>query len=98
MSTLSSTDITTTPTETAPAETTAAATTAKYAIDLSGAQWRVSSHSSGTGSCVELAALTDGHVAVRDSTDRTRPALVFDTAEWQAFTAGMADGQFADLG
>ena len=70
----------------------------KYAIDLSGAQWRISSHSNGTGSCVELAALPDGHVAVRDSTDRTRPALVFDAAEWRAFTAGMADGQFADLG
>lgn len=71
---------------------------AKYAIDLSGAQWRISRHSNGTGSCVELAALPGGHVAVRDSTDRTRPALVFDAAEWQAFTAGMADGEFADLG
>ena len=68
----------------------------KYAIDLSGAQWRISSHSS--GSCVELAALAAGHVAVRDSTDRSRPALVFDAAEWQAFVAGMADGQFGDLG
>lgn len=70
----------------------------KYALDLSGAQWRISSHSSGSGSCVELAALEAGHVAVRDSTDRSRPALVFDAAEWQAFVAGMADGQFADLG
>jgi hypothetical protein len=70
----------------------------KYAIDLSGAQWRISTHSSGTGSCVELAALPGGHVAVRDSTDRARPALVFDSAEWLAFTAGLADGQFADLG
>ena len=70
----------------------------KYGIDLSGAQWRISSHSSGSGSCVELAALAAGHVAVRDSTDRSRPALVFDAAEWQAFVAGMADGQFGDLG
>ena len=70
----------------------------KYEIDLSDAQWRISSHSSGTGSCVELAALPAGHVAVRDSTDHTRPALVFDSAEWQAFKAGMSDGQFADLG
>jgi hypothetical protein len=70
----------------------------KYAIDLTGAQWRISSHSSGSGSCVELAALPAGHVAVRDSTDRSRPALVFDAAEWRAFVAGMADGQFADLG
>ena len=72
--------------------------TNKYAIDLSGAQWRISSHSSGTGSCVELAPLPGGHVAVRDSTDRSRPALVFDAAEWAAFAAGLADGQFADLG
>ncbi|MGH6657332.1 MAG: DUF397 domain-containing protein [Actinocrinis sp.] len=71
---------------------------AKYAIDLSGAQWRISSHSNGSGSCVELAALAGGHVAVRDSTDRSRPALVFDQAEWRAFQAAMADGQFADLG
>jgi hypothetical protein len=70
----------------------------KYDIDLSGAQWRISSHSSGSGSCVELAALEAGHVAVRDSTDRSRPALVFDAAEWRAFVAAMADGQFADLG
>ena len=69
----------------------------KYALDLSGARWRISSHSSGSGSCVELAALPAGHVAVRDSTDRSRPALVFDAAEWRAFVAGMADGQFADL-
>jgi hypothetical protein len=73
-------------------------TSSKYGIDLSGAQWRISSHSSGGGSCVELAALPGGHVAVRDSTDRARPALVFDAAEWRAFTAGIADGQFADLG
>ena len=70
----------------------------KYDIDLSTARWRISSHSSGSGSCVELAALTAGHVAVRDSTDRSRPALVFDEAEWRAFVAGIADGQFADLG
>ena len=92
MSTLSSKKATAGTTDTTAAESS------KYAIDLSGAQWRISSHSSGTGSCVELAALPAGHVAVRDSTDRTRPALVFDAAEWQAFTAGMADGQFADLG
>lgn len=68
----------------------------KYAISLSGAQWRISSH--GSGACVELAALPGGHVAVRDSTDRSRPALVFDAAEWRAFTAAIGDGQFADLG
>jgi hypothetical protein len=73
-------------------------TTDKYAIDLSGAQWRISSHSAGSGSCVELAALPGGHVAVRDSTDRARPALVFDADEWRSLVAGIADGQFADLG
>ena len=48
--------------------------------------------------CVELATLPGGHVAVRDPTDRARPALVFDPAEWRAFLAGIADGQFDDLG
>lgn len=78
--------------------TAASAKSVKYAIDLSDARWRISSHSNGTGSCVELAALPGGHIAVRDSTDRGRPALVFDAAEWRAFTAGVADGQFGDLG
>jgi hypothetical protein len=60
--------------------------------DLTGVTWRVSSRSnSGGGNCVEVGALADGsgRVAVRDSKDRTGPALVFPRAAWSAFLAAL---------
>jgi len=44
--------------------------------------------------CVEVGRLADGKVAVRDTKDRTRPALVFTTAEWTAFIKGVQAGEF----
>lgn len=64
--------------------------------DLVGARWRKSSRSGSEGNCVEVALLADGRVAVRDSKDAGRgPALVFTPAEWDAFTGGVVDGEFA---
>lgn len=64
--------------------------------DLTGARWRKSTRSNEQGACVEVAFLPDGRVAVRDSKDTGRgPALVFTTAEWDAFTGGVVDGEFA---
>lgn len=64
--------------------------------DLTGARWRKSARSNEQGTCVEVAFLPDGRVALRDSKDAGRgPALVFTTAEWEAFAGGMADGEFA---
>ncbi|MGH3797674.1 MAG: DUF397 domain-containing protein [Pseudonocardiaceae bacterium] len=56
--------------------------------------WRKSSYSQGEGACVEVADLSDGHRAVRDSKDPSGPALVFTPGEWAAFTAGIRDGEF----
>lgn len=53
-------------------------------IDLSKAQWHKSSLSAGDGNCVEVAEV-DGLVAVRDTKDRQRGALVFTADEWQSF-------------
>jgi hypothetical protein len=43
---------------------------------------------------VAVALFPDGIVAVRDSNDPTRSALVFTIGEWAAFTAGVRDGEF----
>ncbi|MFJ8630249.1 DUF397 domain-containing protein [Streptomyces sp. NPDC093568] len=56
-------------------------------VDLNGADWRRSSHSSGNGACVEVAAVAD-LVAVRDSKNAQGPALVFTPREWRAFLRG----------
>jgi hypothetical protein len=60
--------------------------------------WRKASLSTQNGACVELAPLTAGGVAIRDSKDPRGPVLEFTRAEWQAFAAGMVAGEFGDLG
>ncbi|MFD6260458.1 DUF397 domain-containing protein [Micromonospora chalcea] len=56
--------------------------------DLSGAVWRKSTRSGGNGGeCVEVATNLPGIVAVRDSKDRTGPALSFNWEDWSAFIA-----------
>jgi Domain of unknown function (DUF397) len=61
-------------------------------MDLSTVRWRKSSHS-GSNGCVEVAMGQD-QVAVRDTKDRGGPILVFTAVEWEAFLAGVKDGQF----
>ena len=63
-------------------------------FDLSGATWFKSSRSADVKACVEVAWLDGGHVGVRDSKNQTGPALVFAPGEWDAFTAGVSDGEF----
>ncbi len=65
--------------------------------DLSDAAWRKSRHSGDERGCVETAFLADGRVAVRDSKDRSGPALIYTRGEWSAFLRGAKDGEF-DLG
>lgn len=62
-------------------------------MDLTNLDWRKSSYSA-TGNCVEVADLPGGAKAVRDSKDPDGPVLRFTRAEWEAFTAGVRDGQF----
>jgi hypothetical protein len=61
-------------------------------VDLARAQWRKSTRS-GPDGCVEV-AVVEGNTAVRDSKHPQGAVLVFTPVEWQAFIAGVRDGEF----
>ena len=62
--------------------------------DLSRAQWHKSTYSSADGACVEVASNLPGIIAVRDSKVKDGPTLVYTPKEWEAFIAGVKDGEF----
>lgn len=62
-------------------------------IDLSAANWRKSSYSSGSKECVEVAFVGRNAVGVRDSKNPAGPALVFSAAKWDLFVIGLAAGR-----
>ena len=56
--------------------------------------WRKSSYSgSNGGDCVEVAALPDDRLAVRDSKDPDGPNLTFSPAEWRTFITSVKTGE-----
>jgi Domain of unknown function (DUF397) len=61
--------------------------------DTSGAKW-ITSRACNNSACVQVAHLAGGMVAIRDSKDVTKPAHVFESAEWDAFVAGVKAGEF----
>jgi diadenosine tetraphosphatase ApaH/serine/threonine PP2A family protein phosphatase len=67
------------------------------AADLNDVTWRKSRHSNSQGTCVELASLPDGAIALRNSRHPDSPALVYTRAEIDAFLRGAKDGEFDDL-
>jgi hypothetical protein len=63
-------------------------------VDLSRARWLKSSRSGpACDNCVEVAFVDDA-IVVRDSKNPDGPALIFTSAEWDAFVGGAKDGEF----
>lgn len=66
-------------------------------MDDTALAWRKSTFSGeneDSNGCVEFAELPDGGVAIRDTKDRSQPALRYTAAEWTAFLAGVRAGEF----
>jgi hypothetical protein len=62
--------------------------------ELARAFWRKSTHSYANGDCVEVAPLSGGRMAVRDSKDKAGPALLFASSEWRTFAGAVKNGEF----
>jgi hypothetical protein len=64
------------------------------ASSLAGVAWKKSEYSNPNGECVEVAALPNGEIAIRNSRYPSGPVLVYTRAEIAAFLAGAKDGEF----
>ncbi|MCF2527990.1 MULTISPECIES: DUF397 domain-containing protein [Streptomycetaceae] len=64
---------------------------------LHGVTWQKSRRSNSQGNCVEMAALPDGDIAVRNSRFPEGPALIYTRAEIVALILGAKDGDFDNL-
>ncbi len=63
-----------------------------------GPYWIKSSLSYANAQCVEVASLPGGAVGMRDSKNVNGPMLQFTLSEWQAFIAGIRNGEFGQFG
>ena len=62
--------------------------------ELRDVSWLKSQHSNPNGACVELAALPNGEIAMRNSRFPVGAVLLYTQAEITAFLAGAKDGEF----
>lgn len=63
--------------------------------DLAQVIWRKASRSTAnSGNCVEVAFLSNGDVALRDSKHPDGPVLRYTALEWECFVDGVEHGEF----
>lgn len=67
------------------------------ASDSSVTLWRTSSFSGNNGTCVEMAALPDGRIAVRNSNHPDEGMVLSTRAAMDAWIRGVKTGEFDDL-
>jgi len=65
--------------------------------DPSMIHWRISSFSGNNGTCVEVAALRDGRIAVRNSTHPDGTVMLFARADMSHWINDIKAGAFDDL-
>ena len=66
-------------------------------LQLAAAPWRISSFSGNNGTCVQVATLPDGHIAVRNSNRPDDGVVLFTASEMTAWIHGVKAGEFDDL-
>ncbi|PWV58191.1 DUF397 domain-containing protein [Nocardiopsis sp. L17-MgMaSL7] len=67
------------------------------ATELTEASWQKAKRSNSQGACVEMARLSDGSIAMRNSRFPTGPALVYTQEEIDCLILGAKDGDFDNL-
>lgn len=67
------------------------------ATGLGDLRWQKSRRSNSQGNCVEMAELSSGEIALRNSRHPDGPALVYTRAEVAALINGAKDGDFDNL-
>jgi hypothetical protein len=55
--------------------------------ELARATWRKAARSQANGDCVEVAALSNRRIAIRDSKNANGPAIVLTAERWRVFLA-----------
>ncbi len=66
-------------------------------LHLAATRWRISSFSGNNGTCVQVATLPDGLIAVRNSNHPYSGVALFTPAEMTAWIHGVKAGEFDDL-
>ncbi|TDQ49221.1 DUF397 domain-containing protein [Actinorugispora endophytica] len=67
------------------------------AAELGDIAWQKSRRSNSIGNCVEMAKLSDGSIAMRNSRFPEGPALIYTQGEIDALILGAKDGDFDNL-